>query len=144
MKMANVLPLFTWRVSLFPVVLLFITSLYYVNTLTSFFAEAGIVSFPFIHNVPYWVCCGDTEWYWFSCPPGIWPWLLPCSLHLFVFSTPPTPTFSTSPSQAVLQGSTAGTAPRSVAAKTAQTVTTSLASVPAEQASSGRAVSRVE
>lgn len=63
---------------------------------------------------------------------------------LCVFSTPPTPTFYTSMPQAVLQGSTARTAPKSAAAKTAQTVTTSLASVLAEPASLGRAASRVE
>lgn len=60
------------------------------------------------------------------------------------FSTPPTPTFYTSLSQAVLQGSTAGIALKCAAAKTVQTVTTSLASVLVEQASLVQAVSRVE
>lgn len=65
-------------------------------------------------------------------------------LPLSLSPHPPTPIFYTSLSQAVLQGSTAGTAPKSVAAKTVQTATTSPASVPAERASLGRAVSRVE
>lgn len=116
----------------------------YVDSITAFSAEAGNVSFQFIHIVPYWVCSRDIEWYWFPCSFAIWPWLSMLSSLLFVFTTPPNPTFYTSLSQAVLQGSTAGTAPKSAAAKTAQTATTYLASVPAEPASLGRAVSRVE
>lgn len=66
------------------------------------------------------------------------------SSTLFVFSTPPISTFYTSLSQGVLQGSMAGIALKSVAARTEQTVTTSLASVLAERASWGQAASRVE
>lgn len=116
----------------------------YVDSITAFSAEAGNVSFQFIHIVSYWVCSRDIEWYWFPRSFAIWPWLSMLSSLLFVFTTPPTPTFYTSLSQAVLQGSTAGTAPKSAAAKTVQTATTYLASVLAELASLGRAVSRVE
>lgn len=116
----------------------------YVDSITAFSAEAGNVSFQFIHIVSYWVCSRDIEWYWFPRSFAIWPWLSMLSSLLFVFTTPPTPTFYTSLSQAVLQGSMAGTAPKSAAAKTVQTATTYLASVLAEPASLGRAVSRVE
>lgn len=67
----------------------------------------------------------------------IWPWLL-CLVHLFICQ------LFFDMSQVVRRASTAETAPRSAAAKMAPTVTTSVASAPAELVSLGPAVMRVE
>ena len=73
--------------------------------------------------------------------PTTWQvsYLLYFLLYLLFVPEPPTPSLS----QAVPQGSMAGTALTCVAVRMAPTVTTSLASVPVERASSGPVVSRV-
>lgn len=116
----------------------------YVLRITDFSAEAGNLSFPFIHVVLYWVCSRDMELYWF--------FLFPCNMTLILYVVFPSLSLSrlsistsyTFLSQVVLRGSTAGTVQKSAAARTVQTVTTSLACVLVERASSGQAVSRVE
>lgn len=102
-------------------------------------------SFISIYSLPYWVCWGDIELYWFPCSPVIWPWLFTLCYTLFCIF-PPTPSkhYIHLHPQAVLQGFMEKTAPKCAAAKTVQTATTSRASVFAEPASLGRAASRVE
>lgn len=79
---SHILSFYFWRL-----VFIYLFTQCHVNTLASVFANAGNVTFLFSHIFPYWVCCGDSEWYWFSCSYVIWPWLLTLSFPLCFLHT---------------------------------------------------------